>query len=146
MAEKDSIFLRTWRLLIWPPAVPEGDFPEDVQASIQQRLNHRMLLSSRSWLAFVVCLGVIGTWCIAVWLCSAMWLPGFHDSNLFAWLISIPALPLGLIVYGVIAKPAFLKYRREVWRSHGLCPECGYDLRGTPCRCPERGAVRECGQ
>lgn len=41
------------------------------------------------------------------------------------------------------ALPAFWLFRRIFSRRRqaGLCPTCGYDLRATPDRCPECGAV-----
>jgi hypothetical protein len=45
------------------------------------------------------------------------------------------------IVHRWIIKPILERNRRIAWSSHGFCPQCGYDLRATPERCPECGAV-----
>jgi hypothetical protein len=47
----------------------------------------------------------------------------------------LPVLPLSAIV----AWPVLQSFRQSRLRRAGLCPSCGYDLRGTPLRCPECG-------
>lgn len=57
------------------------------------------------------------------------------------WLI---ALPLPYLMLLLAALPTFwwASARRERHRrTTGLCPGCGYDLRGTPDHCPECGTV-----
>ena len=57
---------------------------------------------------------------------------------------------LGLIVWVTgLEIPAlcvvmWIRYRerRRRW-DHDACPECGYDLRASPGRCPECGAIPE---
>jgi hypothetical protein len=61
--------------------------------------------------------------------------------------------PFGPILWAAIKPLVFLTpvvtalavYRTaRSWRAgraHGVCPRCGYDLRATPGRCPECGAV-----
>ena len=55
--------------------------------------------------------------------------------------------PLPVLVTGVIAIWPWLRRRstkrkREDRLARGLCPDCGYDLRGSPGRCPECGAAQ----
>ena len=56
-------------------------------------------------------------------------------------------LPYWLIVFGSALAPAWsligYKRRRAARRlAAGCCIHCGYDLRGSPDRCPECGAIR----
>ena len=49
-----------------------------------------------------------------------------------------------LVVVGLVSVGIVLVARwgvRQRRRHDGLCPVCGYDLRATPGRCPECGAV-----
>ena len=50
-------------------------------------------------------------------------------------------LPLWVLAIGTAALPAQFVLRRLPLRGRqpGLCPNCGYDLRATPHRCPECG-------
>src|SRR5688572_18651311 len=53
-------------------------------------------------------------------------------------------VPYGFLCALTAATPAawVIHRRRRLYRANaGLCPTCGYDLRGTPAQCPECGAV-----
>jgi hypothetical protein len=55
----------------------------------------------------------------------------------------IIAIPFWAIVLVTGIVPALWwasVYRRRKWRATGRCAGCGYDLRGSPERCPECGA------
>ena len=63
-----------------------------------------------------------------------------------AWTTTVPYWS----VCALLALPPMLRQyvrRRDRRRAEaGLCPACGYDLRGTPGRCPECGSGREAAQ
>jgi hypothetical protein len=68
------------------------------------------------------------------------WRPASRAS-LFARLV----VPLWAFAVGAALLPSWRGVRRwrRSWRRPGVCRACGYDLRATPGRCPECGAVPE---
>ncbi len=71
--------------------------------------------------------------------------PAGNSVGYAGWLAVAPLwLPVLLLAW------PFAAWYRDVWRQarqlerarQGLCPVCGYDLRGTADRCPECGAKR----
>src|SRR6185436_16456255 len=56
---------------------------------------------------------------------------------------TIPYWPLA-VLSGILPL-MWLRWKVRAWSRHqqGHCPACGYDLRATPERCPECGAIPE---
>ena len=59
-------------------------------------------------------------------------LGAYHGVTVPLWSVATAAAALPLL-----RGAALLRRRRRT--GHGLCPNCGYDLRATPGRCPECG-------
>ena len=57
------------------------------------------------------------------------------------WALTVPGVYVALppAVLPALWLAGFLRRRRRA--AAGLCPGCGYDLRGTPGRCPECGTA-----
>ena len=54
------------------------------------------------------------------------------------WHVFVPLWPLAI---GTAVLPTVWAIRRRKSPVAGKCPNCGYDLRATPARCPECGTV-----
>jgi hypothetical protein len=67
--------------------------------------------------------------------------PPYHDFEFGIWIpywwFLVLSVPLPLWVMTVDRR----RRVRDSRRRHGQCEECGYDLRASPERCPECGAV-----
>jgi hypothetical protein len=61
---------------------------------------------------------------------------GIHLLRLPYW----PLIPMTALLPAVRLF-SFPNRRRRARAAQGLCPHCGYDLRATPTRCPECGAI-----
>jgi hypothetical protein len=67
-----------------------------------------------------------------------------HGLGIKVGLLALASIPItGIPLLCWLIQALAEKWRTRARRPLGLCPACGYDLRATPDRCPECGAVPE---
>jgi hypothetical protein len=54
-------------------------------------------------------------------------------------LIAVPYWAIGMLLALPLVRPVVQGARRRARLQRGQCPQCAYDLRGTPAGCPECG-------
>jgi hypothetical protein len=68
--------------------------------------------------------------------------PQSFGDQVLVWAVPYYVIVLALSVAPVLLMLRILRARTAHRRAHGLCLNCGYDLRATPERCPECGDVQ----
>src|SRR5690348_873880 len=111
------------RRLFSVPRIPRT-IPEDVRRSIQRDLWRSARRSPLFWIIATA----EGLFLIAIELPLLWWTPlGTIAHEVLPYFAIVLVLPLAL----VNANLFFEKDRVAAWLSHGICPECGYDLTGN---------------
>ena len=76
--------------------------------------------------------GIAGVW----------WFTGTRAEDRSVYEVFVPHWMLALLTGILPTAWAVGRWRRRRTIAAGCCPNCGYDLRATPEKCPECGAVR----
>jgi hypothetical protein len=66
---------------------------------------------------------------------GAQWLPSWHRG----WAYTSVDIPLWCVLLAFCVPDGIARIRRAARMRTGRCANCGYDLRGSPQRCPECG-------
>jgi hypothetical protein len=110
--------------------------PKETRIVIGRQLTRRLLRTWQLWLGWALGLvaGYESFFMLGSPLLKAPTVPGVLG---LAAIYSITAFA----TLSTVCIPSFERNRRNVWLNHGICPDCGYDLRATPDRCPECGTI-----
>jgi hypothetical protein len=81
---------------------------------------------------------------IQSWGIDWRWIALPDNSGIVAYRVNAIALPLWMPIVLTLVLGYLLEWRRWLGEHRiraGLCPVCAYDVRATPDRCPECGAI-----